>query len=474
MILKIKRATAAIRAALGAGDPAQSELIHETDTDDLYIGDGTTAGGILIADASEIHAESHTVASHSDTTATGTELETLTDGSNADALHVHAGGSGDVVGPGVAVDENIAVFDSTTGKLIKDGLITKAQVEANTAKDTNVSTNLSEGTSTLTTVDVDSSDGTNATLVAASTARAGLLTKAKWDEIVANTSHQGVTGGIHEDWTSSAANLVTTGDITTNGGVVAAEEGDIAARSTTPGTAGSFFADAYLSLNNGLQEASSTAYFATPTAWNNAYITKLMTDAANPFSFSHGIDVPSINEAAVTAHEGALTVSPTQAGLGNVINELQVSSVSDTWDTDYSLKGTPISGDYLVIEDSAAGNAKKYITVGSLPSGGGGDPDQDLYLTFIGDTGTTSAGTTTATLDIEGGTAISTVASTDKVSIALDDTGVTPGAYTKANLTVDQQGRVTSVSSGLGIVTCDIDGGTILVGTTSIDCGSIV
>ena len=37
------------------------------------------------------HNESHTVASHNDTTATGTELETLTDGSGADALHTHAG-----------------------------------------------------------------------------------------------------------------------------------------------------------------------------------------------------------------------------------------------------------------------------------------------------------------------------------------------------------------------------------------------
>jgi hypothetical protein len=34
----------------------------------------------------------HTIASHSDTTATGAELETLTDGSNADALHAHAAG----------------------------------------------------------------------------------------------------------------------------------------------------------------------------------------------------------------------------------------------------------------------------------------------------------------------------------------------------------------------------------------------
>jgi len=36
------------------------------------------------------HAQSHTAASHSDQGATGAELETLTDGSNADALHAHA------------------------------------------------------------------------------------------------------------------------------------------------------------------------------------------------------------------------------------------------------------------------------------------------------------------------------------------------------------------------------------------------
>lgn len=40
------------------------------------------------------HDEAHTIASHSDTTATGAELETLTDGSNADALHKHAGVAG--------------------------------------------------------------------------------------------------------------------------------------------------------------------------------------------------------------------------------------------------------------------------------------------------------------------------------------------------------------------------------------------
>ncbi len=40
--------------------------------------------------ADQHHAEAHSVASHDDTTATGAELETLTDGSNADSLHTHA------------------------------------------------------------------------------------------------------------------------------------------------------------------------------------------------------------------------------------------------------------------------------------------------------------------------------------------------------------------------------------------------
>ena len=66
----------------------------------------------------------------------------------------------------------------------------RTAIDLNTAKETNVSTDLSEGTSTETTVDVDSSDGNNATLVSASTSRAGLLTKAKFDEIVINTSKE--------------------------------------------------------------------------------------------------------------------------------------------------------------------------------------------------------------------------------------------------------------------------------------------
>ena len=48
-------------------------------------------------------------------------------------------------------------------------------------------TNLSEGTATTTSVDVNSSTGTDATIAQASSSRAGVLSSAKFDEIEANT-----------------------------------------------------------------------------------------------------------------------------------------------------------------------------------------------------------------------------------------------------------------------------------------------
>ncbi len=61
--------------------------------------------------ANDHHSESHTVASHSDTTATGTELETLTDGSNADALHAHTGSGLDLTR---VITENFSAWSAGT------------------------------------------------------------------------------------------------------------------------------------------------------------------------------------------------------------------------------------------------------------------------------------------------------------------------------------------------------------------------
>ena len=79
----------------------------------------------------------------------------------------------------------------------------------NTAKDTNVSTNLSAGTRAPTTISVNSSDGTNATLVEADTTNAGILGSDKWDEIVANTTNRHASGSDNQDLSGY---MLNTGD----------------------------------------------------------------------------------------------------------------------------------------------------------------------------------------------------------------------------------------------------------------------
>jgi hypothetical protein len=77
-ILKLPKITTLERSTL---TPDVSELIYDTDLNKIYSGDGSTVGGVLVNEQ----------------------------------------GNGDVVGPASAIDGEIALFDTTTGKLIKGG-----------------------------------------------------------------------------------------------------------------------------------------------------------------------------------------------------------------------------------------------------------------------------------------------------------------------------------------------------------------
>lgn len=103
-------------------EPADPAIMKEGEDVSLLNNDADYQSGAQVdgkitthkSDADAHHSELHSIASHNDTTATGAELETLTDGSNADALHTHAasGLTNDSTVPGASIKDALESLSS--------------------------------------------------------------------------------------------------------------------------------------------------------------------------------------------------------------------------------------------------------------------------------------------------------------------------------------------------------------------------